>query len=201
MYRFPEAVERLVNAFSRLPGIGPRTAERLSYYILKSPDEEAARLVESIKTAKEKIVHCSHCGNFTDRDVCNICSSQKRDHSIICVVENPQDIIAIESSEEYNGLYHVLMGALSPLDGVGPEDLRIRELMERVKGADINEVILATDPNVEGEATASYLKGLLKELNCAVKVTHLAYGIPMGGNLEYADGVTLGRAIEGRIEF
>lgn len=200
MYQLPEILERLVNSFSRLPGIGPKTAQRLSFHIIKSPKQEADELAEAILQARGTMHPCIVCGNLTDEDVCNICSSNNRDHALICVVENPQDIIAIESSGEYYGLYHVLMGALSPLDGIGPDDLRIKELIVRVKKGDIKEVILATDPNVEGEVTATYVKEELLK-NSQVKVTCLAHGIPMGGNLEYADGVTLGKALEGRREF
>ena len=199
MYRLPDSVEKLVNALSRLPGIGPKSAQRLAFHILKSPKEDALELSESLKEARENIRHCVQCGNFTDQDICSICSSVKRDNSVVCVVENPQDIMAVESSGEYNGLYHGLMGALSPLDGIGPEDLTIDRLASRIKESGVQEVILATDPNVEGEATAQYVKEILAVF--PVKVTRLAHGIPIGGNLEYADGVTLGRAIEGRREF
>lgn len=199
MYRLPDSVEKLVNALSRLPGIGPKTAQRLAFYIIKSPKDEAFELSHAIQDAREAIHYCKTCGNFTDKEVCSICSSHVRDHTIICVVENPQDITAIESWGEYNGLYHVLMGSLSPLDGIGPEDLNISKLVERLKNSSAKEVILATDPNVEGEATAAYIKEILKDSH--VKITMLAHGIPVGGNLEYADGVTLGKAMEGRREF
>jgi recombination protein RecR len=199
MYNLPDSVEKLINSLSMLPGIGPKSAQRLAFYILKSPMEEASRLSESVISAREAVRPCVICGNFTDREECAICRSHDRDRSVVCVVENPQDILAVESSGEYNGLFHVLMGALSPLDGINPEDLRIDELVSRVKKGDIKEVIIATDPNVEGEATAAYIKEVLNEF--PVKVTHLAYGIPMGGNLEYADGVTLGKALQGRREF
>ncbi len=199
MYRLPDSVEKLVNALSRLPGIGPKTAQRLAFYIIKSPEDEAFELSRFIQDARESIHYCKTCGNFTDKEVCSICSSHVRDHTTICVVENPQDITAIESWGEYNGLYHVLMGSLSPLDGIGPEDLNISKLVERLKNSSAKEVILATDPNVEGEATAAYIKEILKD--SPVKITMLAHGIPVGGNLEYADGVTLGKAMEGRREF
>ncbi|MFC2061033.1 recombination mediator RecR [Elusimicrobiota bacterium] len=199
MYQLPEIVERLINSLSRLPGIGPRSAQRLAFHIIKSPRQEAVDISESIIQAIDNMHPCKICGNLTDKENCSICESDKRDNTIVCVVENPQDIIAVESSGEYNGLYHVLMGALSPLDGIDPEDLRINELINRVKDGSIKEIILATDPNVEGEATATYIKELLKDN--PVEVTRLAYGIPMGGNLEYADGVTLGKAIEGRRKF
>ncbi|MFW6134610.1 MAG: recombination mediator RecR [Elusimicrobiota bacterium] len=199
MYRLPEVFERLINALSRLPGIGQKTAQRLAFHIMKSPKDEIHELSDALKQAKDSLKYCKECGNLTDREICSICTSDRRDSSIICVVENPQDIISIESSEEYKGLYHVLMGSLSPLDGIGPEDLRMDELVERVKKSQVKEVIIATDPNVEGEATASYIKEILEEY--PVKVSQLAFGIPMGGNLEYADGITLGKAIQGRREF
>ena len=196
-YRLPEPVEVLINALSRLPSIGPRSAQRLAYYIIKSPKEEALRLAEALRDSKEKIGYCRVCANITDKPVCTICESDLRDRETVCVVENPQDIAALEQSG-YAGRYHVLMGALSPLDGIGPEDLRIEQLIERIRKGSLKEIILALDPNVEGEATAAYLKDVLAGF--PVKVTQLAYGIPMGGNLEYADGVTLGKALEGRRE-
>jgi recombination protein RecR len=199
MFKLPDSVEKLANAFSRLPGIGPKSAQRLAFHIIKTPKEEVKDFAEAILEAKEKIRHCNICGNITDKETCSICTSDNRDRTIICVVENPQDIIAIESAGVHNGLYHVLMGALSPLDGIGPEDIKIQELINRVKDSEVKEIILATDPNVEGEATAAYIKDVLSEF--PVKVTRLAHGIPMGGNLEYADGVTLGKALEGRREF
>jgi len=199
MSRLPESLNKLINALSRLPGIGSRTAQRLAFHIIKSPPEEACELAESLTEAVEKVVPCSICGNFTDKQVCLICESARRDASTVCVVENPQDVLAIEQSGRYSGLYHVLMGALSPLDGIGPGDLKINELAERVQKGGINEVIIATDPNVEGEATAEYIKEILQD--CNIKITRLAYGIPIGGNLEYADGPTLGRALEGRRSF
>ncbi len=199
MIKFPDSVEKLVNGFSRLPGVGPKTAQRLAFHILKTAENEALELASSINEAKKHVHHCTQCGNFTDMETCNICTSHKRDNTTICVIENPQDIIAVESSGEYNGLYHVLMGALSPLNGIGPEELKIEELKQRIKNKEIKEIIIATDPNVEGEATAVYLNDILREFQ--IKVTRLAHGIPVGGNLEYADGVTLGKAIEGRREF
>ncbi len=199
MYNLPESIENLINSLSMLPGIGPKTAQRLAFYILKSPVEEANLLAESVLDARDSVHPCIICGNFTDKEKCNICRSHNRDRSVICVVENPQDILAIESSGEYNGLFHVLMGALSPLDGINPKDLRIEELVDRVEKGNIKEIIIATDPNVEGEATATYIKKVLNSF--PVKLSHLAYGIPMGGNLEYADGVTLGKALQGRREF
>ncbi len=199
MHNLPQPIAALINALSRLPGIGSRTAQRLAFFILKSPPEIAQELSEALIRAKEEISYCSICGNFTDKRTCRICLSDKRDKSVVCVVESPQDVIAVEATGSYRGLYHVLMGSLAPLDGVGPEDLRMAELRERVVKGGVDEVILATDPNVEGEATAEYVKDMLKEFD--IKVTRLAHGIPIGGNLEYADGLTLGRAIEGRRGF
>lgn len=199
MFKLPSSLEKLVNSLSKLPGIGPRSAQRLAFYMVKAPKDEISELAESITTATRIISRCEECSNITDSKVCSICSSSTRDSSVICVVENPQDVIAVESSGEYNGLYHVLMGSLSPLNGIGPEDLTIGKLISRIKDSQVNEVILATDPNVEGEATATYLKSIMEGL--PVKVTRLARGIPIGGNLEYADGVTLSKAIEGRREF
>ena len=199
MKHLPSSLNKLINCLSRLPGIGERSAQRLAFHILKSSSEEAEELSEALIKARREISNCSICGNFSDKKVCRICSSENRINSIICVVENPQDVIAIESSDSYKGLYHVLMGALSPLDGISPEDLKMQELKERVKKGNIEEIILATDPNVEGEATAQYIKEILEDFN--LKITRLAHGIPIGGNLEYADGLTLGRAIDGRRSF
>ncbi|NLB35342.1 MAG: recombination protein RecR [Elusimicrobia bacterium] len=194
-YRLPAPVRSLVNELTKLPSIGPRSAERLAYYLMKSPKEEALNLAATIREAKEKISSCVLCGGLADSEKCYICSSDSRDKKTLCIVENPQDIAAIEESG-YMGIYHVLMGSLSPLDGVTPDDLRISELVERIKTEQFDEIILALDPNVEGEATAIYLKDILKSFN--LKITQLAYGIPMGGNLEYADGMTLSKALEGR---
>ncbi|MBN2407879.1 MAG: recombination protein RecR [Elusimicrobia bacterium] len=199
MRKIPDILEKLVNSLSRLPGIGPRTAQRLAFYIVQSPGSEAAELSSAITEAKKKVHNCSECGGLTDKDPCDICRSDRRDHSVICVVEHTQDILALEASGEFSGLYHVLMGSLSPLDGIGPENLNIDRLDQRVKKGGVSELILATDPNVEGEATAAYIKEKFKKYN--IKITRLAHGIPMGSNLEYADGVTLGKAIEGRREF
>ncbi len=189
---------RLVEQFERLPGIGKKSAQRLAFHVLDMPKEKAQQFANTILEAHEKIKKCAVCQNLTDQEVCQICQDQQRDRSIICVVEDPRDVIAIERTQEYTGLYHVLHGLISPMNGVGPDQLSVRELLERMKDETVGEVIMATNPTVEGEATAMYLARLLKPMN--VKVTRLAYGIPVGGNLEYADEVTLYRAIEGRSE-
>ena len=190
------AIGRLVGEFSKLPGIGRKTAERLAYHILKEDDSFAQKLSAAIAEVKERIVFCSICGNMSEEDPCRICLNTHRDKQLICVVEEAKDIWSIEKIGTFNGVYHVLMGALSPLDGIGPEQLRIKELLQRVQKDQANEVIVATDPNVEGDATALYLSRLLKPLG--VKVTRIASGLPVGGDLEYADSVTLSKAITGR---
>jgi recombination protein RecR len=194
----PASVMRLIEEFHKLPGVGPKSAQRLTYYLLRMPAEEARALAESILDVKERVTFCSVCQNVTDSDPCGVCASDGRDRSVICVVEEPLDILAVERSGSYRGLYHVLHGAISPMDGIGPEDLRIQELLSRLNSGEVTEVILATNPNLEGEATAMYLTRLLRPLG--VKVTRLARGLPVGGDLEYADDVTLTRAMEGRQE-
>lgn len=191
-------LSRLVEQFERLPGIGYKSAQRLAYYVLGLSDEEVKQFSDSILKAHDKIHTCKICCNLTDQELCSICSDTARDHSTICVVENPRDVVAMERTRDYNGSYHVLHGVISPLNGVGPDQLRIKELLSRIHGDEIHEVIMATNPTVEGEATAMYVSRLLKPLG--VKVTRLAYGIPVGGDLEYADEVTLSRALEGRSE-
>ncbi len=191
-----EALQQLIEEFSQLPGIGRKSAQRLALYILKQPREDVVKMARSLVNVKDRIRYCSTCWNITEEDPCAVCASPKRDRSIICVVEEPNDVIALEKTNEFHGLYHVLGGALSPLDGIGPEDLKVRELLSRVNGESA-EVILAMNPNVEGEATTIYLTRLLKPLN--VKVTRIARGIPVGGDLEFADEATLSRAIEGRV--
>jgi recombination protein RecR len=195
---YSKSLERLIAALHRLPGIGPKSAQRLAFYILKSPKEEVNELAQAILIGKEKMRSCSICGYISDIDPCSICQDPTRDTSTICVVEEPQDIFVFEKMGEYKGTYHVLVGALSPLDGVGPDDLKIKELVTRIEKGQIKEVILATDPNAEGEATATYLSKLIKPLG--VKVTRLALGMPIGGDLEYTDEVTLAKAMEGRRE-
>jgi recombination protein RecR len=194
-------LQRLIDELSRLPGIGPKSAQRVAFYMLKSSPEEAGRLADAIAEVKAKVRLCMTCFNVSDQDVCEFCRDSRRDRSMICVVQEPPDIVAIERTREYDGLYHVLHGAISPIEGVGPEDLRITELLRRLGDAHddrpvVAEVILATNPNVEGEATAMYLARLLS--SAGVRVTRLASGLPVGGDLEYADEVTLGRALEGR---
>lgn len=197
MAYYAKPLERLIEELSRLPGIGPKTAQRLAFYILKMPEERVSSLAEAILQAKESITYCSICGNLTDVDPCSICEAPYRDKNVIMVVEDPKDVVAIEKTRDYKGLYHVLHGAISPLEGIGPDDIKIKELLARIT-PEVKEVILATNPNVEGEATAMYIAKLLKALD--VKVTRIAHGIPMGGDLEYADEVTLTKALEGRRE-
>ena len=189
---------RLIDEFHKLPGIGPKSAQRLAYYLLRMPPAEAQALAASILEVKERVTLCSICQNVTEVDPCRVCTDDRRERSIICVVEEPLDILALERSQSYRGLYHVLHGAISPMDGIGPEDLKVSELLQRLRSDEVTEIILATNPNLEGEATAMYLTRLLKPLG--VKVTRLARGLPVGGDLEYADDVTLARAMEGRQE-
>ncbi len=196
MYTTAEPVERLIEEFSKLPGIGPKTASRLTYWLLRSSKEQAESLADAIRELKEKTTLCSECFNITDVDPCRICSSESRDRSVICVVEEPLDVRAIENTNEYKGLYHVLHGLLSPLDGITPDKLKLQELKDRVARGGVSEVIIATNPTLEGSNTAFYIARLLKNLN--VKITRLAYGLPVGGDLEYADEVTLSRALQGR---
>ncbi|HLG51893.1 MAG: recombination protein RecR [Chloroflexi bacterium] len=193
-----EPVARLIEEFNRLPGIGPKTAQRLTYFLLRAPAEQSRSLAEALIRLKERTVFCSECFNITEEDPCPVCRNPARDRATICVVEEPLDVLALERTRSYRGLYHVLHGAISPVDGVGPEDLRIRELVARVSRGNVREVILATNPNLEGEATSMYIHGLLRPLG--VRVTRLARGLPVGGDLEYADEVTLIRAFEGRRE-
>ena len=189
---------KLIEQFERMPGIGKKSAQRLAFYVLDMPPEKAKAFASVILEAHEKIHRCSCCQNLTDQKVCQICSDSKRDFSIICVVEDPKDVIAIERTQEYHGMYHVLHGLLSPMNGIGPDQLTVKELMGRLSDNRVQEVIMATNPTVEGEATATFLARMLKPMG--IKVSRLAYGIPVGGNLEYADEVTLYRAIEGRCE-
>jgi recombination protein RecR len=190
------AIQDLIDALGRLPGIGPKSAQRIAFHILQADAEVATALLDSIRTVKERVKFCVECGNVSEEDRCRICRDPRRDNTLICVVEESKDVIAIERTREFRGKYHVLGGAISPIDGIGPEQLRIRELMARLADPGIVEVILATDPNLEGEATATYLARMIKPLD--MKVSRLASGLPVGGDLEYADEVTLGRAFEGR---
>jgi recombination protein RecR len=194
----PEPVTRLIEAFTQLPGIGPKTASRLTFYLLRRPAEQAEALADALRDLKQKTVFCSICFNITETSPCPICQDEGRDRSIVCVVEEPLDVLAIDRTGEYRGLYHVLHGAISPVEGIGPDELRINELVARLRAQPVQEVLLATNPNLEGEATAMYLARLLEPLR--VRVTRLARGLPVGGDLEYADAVTLSRALQGRRE-
>ena len=194
----PGPLLRLIEELQRLPGIGPKGAQRLAFHILRTPREQADRLADALRDVKERVTYCSVCNNITDADPCAFCSSHDRNHNIICVVEEPQNVSAVERTREFKGVYHVLMGALSPLQGVGPDDLKIRSLLARVERGGVQEIILATNPNVEGEATAIYLAKLLKPLG--LRVTRIAMGVPVGSDLEYADEVTMHKAMEGRRE-
>ncbi|MFW5999622.1 MAG: recombination mediator RecR [Halanaerobiaceae bacterium] len=198
MRKYPRPMGKLIGELSKLPGIGPKTARRLAFYLLGKSKTEVERLAAAMVEAREKTRYCSQCNNLTEHDPCEYCSSGDRNRKVICVVESPRDILVMENTGEYNGLYHVLHGSISPMDGVGPEDIEIKNLLPRIKENDVEEVIVATDPNTEGDATAMYLGKLLKPLG--VKVTRIAHGLPVGGDLEYADEVTLSRALEGRRE-
>lgn len=191
-------VMKLINELSKLPGIGNKTAQRLAYHVLNMPEENARSLANAIIEAKEKIKYCSVCFNITDTDPCKICNDSTRRQNVICLVQDAKDIIAFEKTKDYRGLYHVLQGAISPMDGIGPNDIRIKELLVRLQNKEVAEIILATNPNIEGEATAMYIAKLLKPLG--IKVTRLARGIPVGGDLEYTDEITLSKALEGRSE-
>lgn len=191
-------LDRLAEQFRRLPGIGIKTARKLAYYMVQQPPEKIEEFIAAIRDAKQKMCFCSICFNLSSQDPCPICSDDRRDHGVICVVETPQDVSAIERSGDYHGLYHVLQGALSPLDGIGVEDLRIKELLQRLQNTEVQEIILATDPDVEGEATALYLAHLLKATG--IRVTRIARGLPMGGDIEYADEATLAGAVANRQE-
>ncbi len=195
---FPASLENLIDKFAALPGIGKKSAQRLAFYVLSLPDEEAKSFADAITTAKSSVHCCRICQNLTEGEVCQICASDRRDKSTICVVSEPRDVLSIERGREYNGTYHVLHGVLSPMSHVGPEDIRIKELLVRAAEPGVEEVIMATNPDTEGEATAMYISRLLKPFD--IKVTRLAYGIPVGSNLEFADDATLNRAIEGRTE-
>ena len=198
MNAFPAALERLAEQFARLPGIGSKTAQRLAFFVLGLSSQEAQAFADAIIDAKQTVKTCPVCQNLTDMELCPVCSDERRDHSMICVVAEPRDLIAIERAREYKGVYHVLHGVISPLNQTGPDDIRIRELLSRVASGEVREIIMATNPDTEGEATAMYISRLLRPF--AVKVTRLAYGIPVGSQLEYADEVTLLRALEGRQE-
>ena len=191
-------VQELIDQFSRLPGIGPKSAQRIAFFLLKLPKEDALRLARAISEMKERVSFCRRCFGIADAEECQICADPRRDTHVLCVVEEPRDVIAVERTQEFRGRYHVLGGAISPIDGIGPDQLRVGELLERVDGEKISEVIVSTNPNIEGEATAMYLARQLKPLG--VRVTRIASGLPVGGDLEYADELTLGRALQGRHE-
>ncbi len=198
MSTFPSSLERLIEAFARLPGVGSKSAQRMAFYILSLDVAEAKSFADAIMAAKGEVHRCSICQNLTDSDICPVCSDHRRNHSVICVVSDPKDLIAMERSREYNGVYHVLHGVISPMNHIGPDDIAVKELLARINSGEVSEVIMATNPDTEGEATAMYISRLIKPFG--VKVTRIAYGIPVGSNLEFADDATLFRALEGRRE-
>ena len=198
MKYYAKPLNRLINELAQLPGIGGKTAQRLAFHILSMDDKSAMELAEAISDAKRSMTYCSVCGNLTDTDPCAICADESRDKSVICVVESPKDVVAMEKIREYRGYYHVLHGAISPMDGIGPDDINLKSLIMRLQDEDVKELIIATNPNIEGEATAMYIARLIKP--SGIKVTRIAHGIPVGGDLEYADEVTLLKAMEGRRE-
>lgn len=198
MNEYIPPLANLIEQFEALPGIGHKTAQRLAFYILNSPKQYAEDFAKALTEAKENIKYCNVCQNITDKDICDMCSDDTRDKSIICVIETPKDALLIEKTHEYHGLYHILHGAISPMDGIGPNDIKIKELLNRLNGTEVKEIIMATNPNIEGEATAMYIAKLVKPLG--IKVTRIANGVPVGGDLEYADEITLTKAIEGRRE-
>ncbi|WP_077616975.1 recombination mediator RecR [Bacillus sinesaloumensis] len=195
---YPEPISKLIDSFMKLPGIGPKTAVRLAFFVLSMKEDIVLDFAKALVNAKRNLTYCSNCGHITDRDPCYICEDERRDKTIICVLQDPKDVIAMEKMKEYNGLYHVLHGAISPMDGIGPEDIKIPELLKRLQDDTVQEIILATNPNIEGEATAMYISRLLKPTG--IKITRIAHGLPVGGDLEYADEVTLSKALEGRRE-
>ena len=198
MSYYSPSIEKLIESFEKLPSIGSKTAARLAFYILNASEEETNEFIKSIQDAKANLKYCSQCYNITDTDPCPICSNSARDKSVICVVEDVKDVVAMERTHEFKGVYHVLHGSISPMNGVGPDDIKIKELLSRLMNGEVKEIILATNPRVEGEATAMYISKLVKPLG--VKVTRIAHGIPVGGDLEYTDEVTLGKAFEGRVQ-
>lgn len=198
MEYFALPLQTLIEEFEKLPGIGSKTAQRLAFYILNQPEEKARKFAMAVMNAKKSLCYCNECQNLSDKEVCNICANPKRDHSVICVTESPRDVLQMEKTNEFHGVYHVLHGAISPMDHIGPDDLKIKELVRRISGGDVAEVIMATNPNLEGETTAMYISKLLKPFG--VKVTRIAHGVPVGGELEYADEVTLSKALQWRVE-
>lgn len=195
---YPEPISKLIDSFMKLPGIGPKTAVRLAFFVLDMKEDDVLGFAKALVNAKRDLAYCSVCGHITDRDPCYICNDSHRDQSVVCVVQEPKDVIAMEKMKEYQGVYHVLRGAISPMEGTGPEDINIPQLLKRLHDETVQEVILATNPNIEGEATAMYISRLLKPTG--IKVTRIAHGLPVGGDLEYADEVTLSKALEGRRE-
>lgn len=195
---YPEPISKLIDSFMKLPGIGPKTASRLAFFVLTMEEDTVLTFAKSLVDAKRDLTYCSVCGHITDVDPCHICQDQQRDRTIVCVVQDPKDVIAMEKMRDYNGLYHVLHGAISPMDCIGPEDINVPTLIKRLQNAEIEELILATNPTIEGEATAMYISRLVKP--SGIKTTRIAHGLPVGGDLEYADEVTLSKAIEGRRE-
>ncbi|PEP87229.1 recombination protein RecR [Bacillus toyonensis] len=195
---YPEPISKLIDSFMKLPGIGPKTAVRLAFFVLDMKEDDVLGFAKALVNAKRDLAYCSVCGHITDRDPCYICDDSHRDQTVVCVVQEPKDVIAMEKMKEYQGVYHVLRGAISPMEGVGPEDINIPQLLKRLHDETVQEVILATNPNIEGEATAMYISRLLKPTG--IKVTRIAHGLPVGGDLEYADEVTLSKALEGRRE-
>lgn len=195
---YPEPITKLIDSFMKLPGIGPKTAARLAFFVLNMKEDDVLDFAKSLVNAKRDLGYCSKCGHITDQDPCAICRDERRDRDVVCVVQDPKDVIAMEKMKEYNGLYHVLHGAISPMEGIGPEDINVPDLLKRLQDDTIKEVILATNPNIEGEATAMYISRLLKP--SGIRTTRIAHGLPVGGDLEYADEVTLSKALEGRRE-
>lgn len=195
---YPEPISKLIDSFTKLPGIGPKTAVRLAFYVIDMNDDDVVDFAKALVSAKRELSYCEECGHITDREICMICSDTSRNETIICVVEDSKDVIAMEKMKEYNGKYHVLQGAISPMDGIGPEDINVPKLIQRLKDSDVEELILATNPNIEGEATAMYISRLVKP--SGIRTTRIAHGLPMGGDLEYADEVTLAKSLEGRRE-
>ena len=195
---YPEPISKLIDSFTKLPGIGPKTAVRLAFFVINMKEDEVLEFANSLVSAKRELTKCTICGHITDQDICSICSDSSRDESIICVVEDPKDVIAMEKMKEYHGKYHVLHGVISPMDGIGPEDINVADLLNRLKDETVKEIILATNPTIEGEATAMYISRLVKP--SGIRTTRIAHGLPVGGDLEYADEVTLAKSLEGRRE-
>lgn len=195
---YPEPISKLIDSFTKLPGIGPKTAVRLAFFVIDMDDDDVVDFAKALVSAKRELSHCKICGHITDQETCIVCQDSSRDESVLCVVEDSKDVIAMEKMREFNGKYHVLHGSISPMDGVGPEDINIASLIQRLKESDVEEIILATNPNIEGEATAMYISRLVKP--SGIKTTRIAHGLPVGGDLEYADEVTLAKSLEGRRE-